>query len=186
MLSARGRGRLTFLLSGTRHSTLVTRLQRYPQIACSVQHRALVNRVQLREGDVERDVAFAGHRGHHPPEERTLQRIGPRADGTVGQGARWIGDQRAEVRPLLHADPLARLAPTEWTVEREVVGRQFFKASATLLTRTMQAERQRLPLLLVAFLVNDRDTDQPLAEIKCQLDGFGETGTERRRLRGEG
>src|SRR3989442_1179539 len=69
-----------------------------------------------------------------------LLEVGPGGQRSLAQRETGIADQQRGVGPLLHAQPLARRAPAQRAVEREVMRVERLEPLAALLARKVLAE----------------------------------------------
>src|SRR5262249_59427369 len=95
--------------------------QRNPRLAGAVQDGALVGGVELVERGVEREAHVPGQRFGEAAEGLVVVQVGPGGQGAVAQRAARVADEQGRGGALLDAEALARRAPPERAVEREVV-----------------------------------------------------------------
>src|SRR5262249_18132034 len=115
------------------------RLQREPGLARAVQDDPLLGGQQLLEQRVEREAAVIGNRLGEAQERLVLLQVRPGRQRPIPKRARGVADEQGRAGALLDAEALARRAPAERAVGREVVRVQRLEAAAAAVAGEVQA-----------------------------------------------
>src|SRR5260370_37425064 len=91
--------------------------------------------------------------------------IGPGRQGAVAQRPFGVADQQGRGGPLLNAEPFARPAPAQRTVEGKVMRIERLEATAAAVASEVLTELLNLPLRLWLLVVHIGDVHDTPAQI---------------------
>ena len=126
--------------------------------------------VEVVKRRVEINSLGLGETLDHPGEGRDRGEVWPDGNRSLPDAQAAVRHQDRRIGPLLNAQPLADRAPTERTVEREMMRRQLVKAATATIAHSMLTVAIDRPTRLAGLVADACDVHNPFAQIEGRFD----------------